>query len=341
LKFPSSSGGPPPRKARRVGGQDSFIIATNDDAAVSKLSCVKLGYYADQFLSFFVAPPAERRSPLINLGYYSRVAALRKLMRMFIESGTNNIKKQIVSLGAGFDTTFFHFKDTGILGDNVVYYEVDLKEVVDNKIKKIVHTPALSKIIQLDQIQTSDGQLLSPLYNLVAADLRNVENLTNALHSANFDESSPTLFLSECVLIYLEPEESENIIKWAGSLNEAMFVTYEQILPNDRFGQMMIKNLNSRHIELKGLRAHPDLPSQEKVYVDSGWNDVVAKDMNKVYTEFLSPQERSKAARIEILDEMEEWQLIQAHYCIVCAKKYSPDAPSFLHNVHFFQEKKK
>lgn len=46
------------------------------------------------------------------LGYFSRWAAFRKLMFQFLESGTSSnetaqTKKQILSLGAGFDTTYF------------------------------------------------------------------------------------------------------------------------------------------------------------------------------------------------------------------------------------------
>ena len=54
----------------------------------------------------------------------------------------------------------------------------------------------------------------------------------------------PTLFISECVLIYLEVENSDAIIKWAASnFHAAAFVTYEQIRPHDSFGAIMIKNL--------------------------------------------------------------------------------------------------
>lgn len=42
------------------------------------------------------------------LGYYSRVAALRELLFQFLEAGGRDSPKQIISLGAGFDTTWFH-----------------------------------------------------------------------------------------------------------------------------------------------------------------------------------------------------------------------------------------
>jgi O-methyltransferase involved in polyketide biosynthesis len=56
--------------------------------------------------------------------------------------------------------------------------------------------------------------------------------------------SKPTLFIAECVLIYLRPEHSDALIRWAAqSCESAVFITYEQIVPHDPFGQTMIRNL--------------------------------------------------------------------------------------------------
>lgn len=48
--------------------------------------------------------------------------------------------------------------------------------------------------------------------------------------TGGLDVSVPTLFLSECVLVYLEPEESGAVIAWAGAtFPSAAFLTYEQV----------------------------------------------------------------------------------------------------------------
>lgn len=40
----------------------------------------------------------------------------------------------------------------------------------------------------------------------------------------------PTLLITECVLVYMSPEQSANLIKWAASsFGTAMFVNYEQV----------------------------------------------------------------------------------------------------------------
>lgn len=40
----------------------------------------------------------------------------------------------------------------------------------------------------------------------------------------------PTLLITECVLVYMTPEQSANLIKWAAnSFGTAMFINYEQV----------------------------------------------------------------------------------------------------------------
>lgn len=42
--------------------------------------------------------------------------------------------------------------------------------------------------------------------------------------------SLPTVFITECVLIYMEPEHSAAIINWAGTnFKNAVFINYEQV----------------------------------------------------------------------------------------------------------------
>lgn len=40
----------------------------------------------------------------------------------------------------------------------------------------------------------------------------------------------PTLLLSECVLVYMTPSQSSNLIHWAAeTFHTAMFISYEQV----------------------------------------------------------------------------------------------------------------
>jgi len=42
--------------------------------------------------------------------------------------------------------------------------------------------------------------------------------------------SLPTVFITECVLVYMEPEHSAAIVNWAGgNFKTAIFINYEQV----------------------------------------------------------------------------------------------------------------
>lgn len=100
------------------------------------------------------------------------------------------------------------------------------------------------------------------------------------------------MFLSECVFIYLAPEDTSTILKWiTDHMKNTMFALYEQIHPEDAFGQMMIRNLKSRNIDLKGIHAFPDLLHQEKRFLDLGWQHAKAVDINTIHDTYLDRKE--------------------------------------------------
>ena len=66
---------------------------------------------------------------------------------------------------------------------------------------------------------------------------------------STLSHSLPTLFLSECVLVYIDPDSIHPTLQEIQrSFPNSLFVVYEQIRPNDPFGAMMIRNL---HVELE------------------------------------------------------------------------------------------
>lgn len=62
-------------------------------------------------------------------GYYARVAAVRGLMKNFVNSTRQRC--QVISLGAGFDTTYWQASEEGWCAQ--VYIEVDFLEVTCRK----------------------------------------------------------------------------------------------------------------------------------------------------------------------------------------------------------------
>lgn len=90
------------------------VESTSDDAALSKLSAVRTGYFHDEFLPELVrAAKPPRRAPLINRGYYARVSAFELVLRKFFEAqptisaGSEVRACNVIALGAGLDSAFF------------------------------------------------------------------------------------------------------------------------------------------------------------------------------------------------------------------------------------------
>jgi [phosphatase 2A protein]-leucine-carboxy methyltransferase len=87
---------------------DAPIRATDNDAAIARLSAVQKGYLTDPYIAALVprAHLQQPRPPLINIGTYLRARGIDHLLDgWFRLSGERKV--QIVSLGAGSDTRFW------------------------------------------------------------------------------------------------------------------------------------------------------------------------------------------------------------------------------------------
>ena len=167
------------------------------------------------------------------------------------------------------------------------------------------------------EINSERGEVLSPCYSLLPADLRNLDHVEAALTRAGIDYSVPTCILAECVLVYMHPEQSDALLYWLGhrfSKAAAALVLYEQVNPDDAFGKQMMMNLSVRGCPLLGIVS--SLEAHKERLKKAGWARSEAKSMNEIYKTCLDPNDVRRIQKLEIFDEFEEWDLIQEHYCI-------------------------
>lgn len=284
---------------------DQGVMNTNDDATVCKRYAVSLGYWRDPFIDLFFhnkhPSRSERKTPEINRGYYARVQAINLLVDQFLsyveslnesdeesarppadqpQQRTDNeqrrreerrarkskeVKCQIVNIGAGFDTLFWRLKAENKIDSLHSFVDLDLDGITYKKLHQIRIRPDLLKALGED-ISFNKFDLHSNTYHLISSDLRTPKNLDEKLtKDCKLDKRLPTLFISECVLVYLSKQHTSNFLRWAtASFDQTVLINYEQVNMEDKFGQIMIDNLRMRDCEIMDLESCRSLESQQE-----------------------------------------------------------------------------
>ena len=93
---------------------DDTLHQTALNSVTAKVYASKLGYFNDEYSRLF-SHSEKKMMPIINRGTWTRVFSVRTLINNFIEKFKDEEEIQILTLGAGFDTTFFYFEDNNEL----------------------------------------------------------------------------------------------------------------------------------------------------------------------------------------------------------------------------------
>ncbi len=113
---------------------------------------------------------------------------------------------------------------------------------------------------------------LGDAYTLTVCDISNLQDFEKILEEHKIDTSTPTFFYSECVLSYIDAERVDEFVDYINKkFNLAFLFDYEMYNPNDRFGQLMVKNFDLRGCPLIGIHKYPDLGSQHERYTKAGF----------------------------------------------------------------------
>ncbi|CAE6416240.1 unnamed protein product [Rhizoctonia solani] len=328
----------------KIKDSDSAIRETDSDAAHSRLSAVRQGYLTDPYLTPLVprARFVPTRAPLMNIGTYVRSTAIDMLVESWLNlAGPETEKRQIVSLGAGSDTRYWRLMDKGFAKQIASYVELDFTENTSRKAKAVVQSQLLKDALGSDvkigehaislvySVRAEIGRegggtgLSSPTYHLIPLDLRDGVPALSSLVStsspggAPLDPNLPTLFIAECVFVYMPPSASNAILHWfSNTFGHTAGIVYEMFGLQDSFGKVLKDNLKARHIELPGVDAFPTLNSQMSRYTNNGFGHSTGRTLKSIRRENIPISELQRISRLEHLDEIEELELLLEHYSI-------------------------
>jgi len=324
---------------------DEKVIATADDAVLSKLWTSSMGYYSDPFLPHFAKDAhgvmaststtknsSNRRvggQPMMRRGTFARVCCVDRAISFFLSSTEQRKQQpQIVILGAGKDTTYLRYQaelltSKSLIINSLQWYEVDLPTVQQNKHALLNSLP-----------QNLLTKSRKPQYHLVPFDLR--AHPTELFHLLtnryNFNVTKPTLYIVECVFMYLSEEASRRLLTAAAKLHqEVTVVIYDPVIQiSSPFGEVMYQHLKRAGViqedTSSSIQSTPTIPLYLKKLIDCGFPMAVGCSMSQAYETILSPEQRRHASSVEMLDELEEWTLLMNHYCfIVASSSFSRD----------------
>ncbi|XP_055340027.1 leucine carboxyl methyltransferase 1-like [Paramacrobiotus metropolitanus] len=312
---------------------DEHIMLTNEEATLCKLDAIKMGYWKDPYLPQFVHGSFrhERKAPDMYKGYYARVKCVERLVLDFVHAVIKDNKAeipvvQIVNLGAGYDTLYWRLKSNEKLCNQVriKVVDLDLLPVTIKKYHAIKTHKQLSSLLtgEWKEGELPQGELHTGDYDLISADIRDTLNIERKLMAAcKLDPKRPTLFIAECVLIYMNTGSTKQLLTWiAETFETACFINYEQVNMSDNFGQIMYNSLKEQGCVLADADSCKSLKFHEERFVKTGWTKASAADMNAMCSS-LPRAEIERIDRIAMIDEPDVLQQLFNHYCIAWAYK--------------------
>lgn len=125
-----------------------------------------------------------------------------------------------------------------------------------------------------------------------------MRTLTSIPLPSKIDGNLPTLILSECCLVYLEPQEADQLVQWSVNTFSSKglgIVIYEPIKNFDLFGKMMVKNLASRGISFKTLDKYSTTEKQSIRLFDLGFTGYQnAVTIKQIYDEWFDHYDKMR-----------------------------------------------
>ncbi|KAG0241526.1 Leucine carboxyl methyltransferase 2 [Actinomortierella wolfii] len=302
---------------------DLAVQGTNTSSITSKRSAERLGYFEhclvhgatsgdSPLLLEHVVPRPVRRSPVINRAYFMRTDGIRRIIEKWLEDceALGIPECAIVNLGCGFDPTFFRLQairrekaQRGVGSPTLLrYVDIDYPALIVEKLYMARTNSELAALLPTDARVEDVGQLVSDAYSCLGVDLRQLDQLAHALQLAGVtpEANMPTLIISEVVLAYLSPGESDGILRFFSRYPRAtMYAHFERTMTS-----------------LKTLRVYRSIEDQAARFQRLGWNEGHIFNMNLFENKVVLADAslRRRIAILEPFDEFDEMHWIGTYY---------------------------
>lgn len=120
---------------------------------------------------------------------------------------------------------------------------------------------------------------------------------------------------------YLEPERGTELLRWAASaFSNATAVLYDPIALNDTFGATLQRYFSVKGCSLLSLREFQTANDHFRRFLTlTGWKTCTIMDMNAVYRQLTSRDEKQRLPTLEPFDELTDWWIFNSHYAVIVA----------------------
>ncbi|PYH96277.1 LCM-domain-containing protein [Aspergillus ellipticus CBS 707.79] len=314
---------PTPSKTEK---EADLVMGTNNSSIVSKRSVEMLYYPKPHFFRYFVKKP-QRRSPLINRGYWLRMHTMAETVRQFMREPSGK-PKFVLNLGCGFDPLpFILLSEDRALCSDTRFVDIDYEKLMLNKKTAIKKTDEITQVLGDVEFGSDESavQIRSPHYLAIGCDLKNLKKLDDVLRTEVLPAECSILFLAEVSLTYMGVKSANAVLDWASKLNnDAKFCILEQFFPDGPdhpFASTMMKHFKKLGAPLYSIHEYPSLNEQEQRFTSAGWRYAHARSLWDLWSDdgFVSSSLRTSLDAIEPFDEWEEFALFASHYFLLVA----------------------
>lgn len=259
-----------------------------------------------------------------NRGIWSRVYSIRTPIQKILQTVNEKnpgVNINILSLGAGFDTSFFVLKQKF---NNFKYFEFDYGNNTNRKIDLIKKSELLKSVFTSNKTDSKDEGFeieanniysKSKDYYLLECDLSNFDKLNENLCAfPDFDFSSPTIIIAEALLVYIEKEATYKLLKnFTDNFKNLIILVSDVVGTNDEFIRRMVDKFVGKDIifgnDIK------DVNAQKERLLKTGFKKAEVYDMKEYYENCVPSEERKRIEQLEVVDDVEKMNLMLKHTC--------------------------